>query len=96
MHKKLNGFCKQFVEFIYVDGKTKKGRSKRNIQKQCWDIFNELYYIYKEKYNEEKDGLNWKNKKEFDYTNLRLANDYSYESEDEESKMDEETNYWGS
>ena len=55
-----------------------------------------MYYIYKEKYNEEKDGLNRKNKKEFDYTNLRLANDYSYESEDEESKMDEETNYWGS
>lgn len=76
--------------------KQKKGRSKRNIQKQCWDIFNELYYIYKEKYNEEKDGLNRKTKKEFDYTNLRLANDYSYKSEDEESKMDEETNYWGS
>ena len=29
------------------------------------DFFNELYYIYKGKYNEEKDGLNTKNKKTF-------------------------------
>ena len=28
-------------------------------------FFNELYYIYKDKYNEEKDGLNAKNKKTF-------------------------------
>ena len=27
------------------------------------DLFNELYYTYKDKYNEEKDGLNTKNKK---------------------------------
>ena len=29
------------------------------------DLFNELYYLYKDKYNEEKDGLNTKNKKLF-------------------------------
>ena len=27
------------------------------------DLFNDLYYIYKDKYNEEKDGLNTKDKK---------------------------------
>ena len=29
------------------------------------DLFNELYYIYKDKYNDEKDGLNTKKQKTF-------------------------------
>ena len=29
------------------------------------DLFNELYYIYKNKYNEVKDGLNAKKQKTF-------------------------------
>ena len=44
------------------------------------DCFNELYYIYKDKYNEEKDGLTTKNKKLFQYKKLRLTRDYQYES----------------
>ena len=44
------------------------------------------YYIYKEKYNEEKDGLNTKDKKCFYYKKLRLIDDYQYESEEEEQQ----------
>ena len=40
------------------------------------DLFNELYYIYKDKYNEEKDGLNTKNKEAFYYEKLRFTDDY--------------------
>ena len=54
------------------------------------DLFNELYYIYKDKYNEEKDGLNTKNKKAFYYKKWRLTDDYQYESEEEEEKEEEE------
>ena len=54
------------------------------------DLFNELYYIYKDKYNEEKDGLNTKNKKVFYYKKLRLTDDYRYESEEEEEEEEEE------
>ena len=43
-----------------------------------------MYYIYKERYNEEKNGLNTKDTKKFDYTKLRLTDDYEYESEEEE------------
>ena len=50
------------------------------------DICNELYYIYKEKYEEEKDALNEKDTKKFDYKKLRLSDDYEYESEEEEEK----------
>ena len=46
------------------------------------DLFNDLYYIYKDKYNEEKDGLNTKNKKLLYYKKLRL-HDYQYDSEEE-------------
>ena len=50
------------------------------------DLFNDLYYIYKDKYNEEKDGLNTKNKKFFYYKKLRLTDDYQYGSEEEENE----------
>ena len=36
---------------------------KPNVLDNVGDLFNELYYIYKDKYNEEKDGLNTKDKK---------------------------------
>ena len=51
------------------------------------DLFNDLYYIYKDKYNEEKDGLNTKkNKKHFYYKKLRLTDDYQYVSEEKKKK----------
>ena len=43
-----------------------------------------MYYIYKEKYEEEKDGLNDKDKIKSDYIKLSLTDDYEYESEKEE------------
>ena len=53
------------------------------------DLFNELYYVYKDRYNEEKEDLNTKNKKLFYYKKLRLTDDYQYESEEEEEKEEE-------
>ena len=41
---------------------------------------------YKDKYNEEKDGLNTKNKKFFYYKKLRLTDDYQYGSEEKENE----------
>ena len=40
------------------------------------DLFNELYHICKDIYNEEKDGLTTKDTKKFNYTKLRLTDDY--------------------
>ena len=50
------------------------------------DLFNELYYIYKDKHNEEKDGLTTK-EKVFYYEKLRLTDDYQYKSEEEEKEQ---------
>ena len=50
------------------------------------DLFNELYYIYKDKYNEEINSLNTKDTKKINYKKLRLNNDYQYESEEEKEQ----------
>ena len=52
------------------------------------DLFNKLYYIYKDKYNKEKDGLDTKNKKLFYYKKLRLTDNYHYESDKERKKKE--------
>ena len=47
-----------------------------------------MYYIYKERYEEEKDPLNKEDTQKIDYTKLRLADDFLYESEEEEKETD--------
>ena len=59
---------------------------KPKVQDNVEDLFNDLYYICKEKYNEEKDGLNTKNKKLLYYKKLRLDN-YQYDSEEEKQQV---------
>ena len=49
-------------------------------------LYLELYFVYQDKYNEEKNGLNTKDTKKFDYKKLRLADDYECKSEKQEKK----------
>ena len=58
----------------------------KKILNDVGDLFNKLYYIYKDKYNEEKNGLNTKDTKKNDYKKLRLTDDYQYESEEEKEQ----------
>ena len=51
-----------------------------------WDLFNELYYINKDKYNEETNSLNTKDKKLLYHKKLRLTDDYQYEPEKEKEE----------
>ena len=50
------------------------------------DIYNELYDIYKIKYNKKINSLDAKNKKKLDYKKLRLSDNYLYSSEEEEKE----------
>ena len=50
------------------------------------DIYNELYYIYKNKYNKKINSLHTKNRIKLDYKNLRLTDDYQYPSEEEQEE----------
>ena len=74
MHKKLIDFKKGFNKLKAVDPQTDENKVlKPKVLDKVGDLFNELFYIYKDKYSEEKDGLNSKNKKLFYYKKLRLA-----------------------
>ena len=53
------------------------------------DIYNELYDIYKRKYNKKIDRLSAKNKIKFNYKLLRLSEEYLYSSVEEQEKEQE-------
>ena len=85
MYKKLNDFQKSFNKLKAVNPQTDENKVlKSNVLDNIRDLFNDLYYIYKDKYNEETDGLNTNNKKLFYYKKLRLTDNYQYESEEEQ------------
>ena len=85
-------FKKRFNKLKAVDPQADENKVlKPKVLDNVGDLFNDLYYIYKDKYNEEKDGLNTKNKKIFYYRKLRLTDDYQYKPEEEEEE--EEKNH---
>ena len=78
---------KRFNELKTVNPKTDENKVlKPKVLENVGDLFNELYYIYKDKYNDEKDGLNTKDKKRFLLKKLRLTDDYQYDSEEEKQQ----------
>ena len=89
--------CKIFINILQdlkkVSPQTKKHEDlKEKVTNNAGDLFNELYYIFKERYKEEKDVLNKKDIKKFNYTKLRLTNDYQCESKEEEKQTDKKPN----
>ena len=54
------------------------------------NIYNELYYMYKIKYNK-KNSLNTKNRIKLNYKKLRLTDNYDYPSEEEQEEKLKET-----
>ena len=55
MHKRLNDFHKKIIKLKGVNPQTEANKDlKAKVLDNAEYIFNELYYIYKEKYEEEK------------------------------------------
>ena len=68
MHKTLKNFHKRFTNLKNVTPRTRdKENLKSKVLIDAGDLYNDLYYIYKDKYNEEINNLNAKNKKNLDY-----------------------------
>ena len=59
---------------------------KQEVLTNAGDIYNELYYIYKNKYNKKINSLNTKNRIKLDYKKLRLSDNYQYPSEEEQEE----------
>ena len=60
-------FIKKSLCFEKLNQQKKEEKDlKEKVKDNTRDLFNELCYVYQDKYNEEKNGLNMKNKKKFD------------------------------
>ena len=91
MYKKMNDFKKRFNRLKAVDPQRDENKVlKSKVLDNVGDFFNELCYRYKDKFSEEKDGLNTKNKKLFYYDKLKLTDYYQYESEEEKKEEKEQ------
>ena len=87
--KKWTSCKKKFTRFRKVTPQTKEKEDlKTKVLDNAGDLFNELYCIYKERYEKEKGSLNKKDAKKFDYTKLGLNDGYCNESEEEEKQTD--------
>ena len=88
MHKILNDFQKIFNILKNVTPEANKNRDlQEKVLNDVGDLFNEVYYICKDKYKEQKNGLKTKDTKKFDYKKLTLTDDYYYESEEEKEQQ---------
>ena len=89
MHKRLDDFHKTCTKFKSVNPQIEANKDLRTKDlDNARDILNELYYIIKEKWKEIKNDLNNKDRKKFNYTRLRVSDDYEYECEEVEKKTD--------
>ena len=88
MYKRLDNFKKRFNRLKNVNPQTDENEVlKLKVLDNIGDLFNNLCYNYKDKYNEKKDGLNTKDKKYFYYKKLRLTDNYQFESEEEREQQ---------
>ena len=91
MHKKPNDIYKNFTKFKDVNPRTKENEDlKANVLDNVGDLLNDSYYIYKERYEEEKNTLSKKDTQKIDNTKWRLADDHLYESEEEDKQTDKQ------
>ena len=79
-HKKVNSLNKLKPQ------KENNKKRKQEVLTNVGDIYNELYDIYKSKYNKNINSLDAKNKKKLDYKKLRLSDNYLCSSEEEEKE----------
>ena len=62
MYKKLNDFHKKFTRFKTATPQTKDKKILKNkVLSNARNLYNDLYYIYKDKYNKEINSLDTKN-----------------------------------
>ena len=93
MHKTLKKFNKIFTGLKNVIPRTNANKKlKEKVLDDAGNLFNDLYYIYKDKYNEEINSLDTENRKKFDYKKLRLTDDYLYPSEEKEQQTSKNFN----
>ena len=80
----------KLLVWILIHEKKNTKELKNKVLSNARNLYNDLYYIYKDKYNKEINSLNTKNRIKLDYKKLRLADDYEYLSEEEQEEKQKE------
>ena len=72
LYKKLNNLM--FISLKNVASRKKEKKELKNkVLSNAENLYNKLFYIYKDKYNQEINTLDIKNKEKLDYKKLRLS-----------------------
>ena len=92
MHKKLNKFNDEIISLKNVASRKKERKELKNkVLSNAKKLYNELYYIYKDKCNKKINSLDTENRTKLDYKKLRLSEFlYSSEEKQEEEEQEEE------
>ena len=70
MFSQMREYQEKFNKLDYLKTRTENNkRRKQRVLAYVSDIYNELYYIYKNKYNKKRDALSAENKKIYKITN---------------------------
>ena len=70
MFSQMREYQQKFNKLDYLKTRTENNkRRKQRVLAYVSDIYNELYYIYKNKYNKKRDALSAENKKIYKITN---------------------------
>ena len=94
MHKRLKKFHEEFTSLKNVTPRKKANKNlKEKVLDNAGNLFNDRYYIYKNKYNEKINSLDTENKKKFCYKKLRLTDDYLYSSEEEQQQTSKKESF---
>ena len=79
---------KKFTELNKLVPRTEHNiNKKKKVLIYAENLYNELYYIYKNKHNKKINNLHMKNRKKLVYKKLRLTDNYQYPSEEEQEEI---------
>ena len=82
---------KKFNSLIDLKPRTRVNNNKRlEVLIHIGYIYNELYDIYRSKYNKEINSLIVKNKKKLDCKQLKISVDYWYPSDEKQEEQEEQ------
>ena len=90
MFNRMRMYHKKFTSLNNLTPRTEnKEKLKQEVLNNAGDIYNELHYIYKNKYNKKINSLSTKNRIKLDYKKLKLADIYYLSDEEQKQKQEE-------
>ena len=88
MFNLMRKYHKKFISLKNLTPRTENNKKlKQEVLINAGDLYNSLYYIYKNKNNKKINSLDTENRTKLDYKKLRLTDDYEYLCEEVEKTI---------